>query len=271
MTSWKQRLAGFLSAVSALCIGVGLGTVQNVQAASKVSYTIKKIQEKKTYKNSSAIYSYELPQLKGNSVAIKKINKSLKSYYTSDLKLKKELFRQFEDYKKTGFLDKNDQNLFVNTKCTETYNKDGYVRFVYNFSWHGCGSEECNGTTVIYRLEDGKKVTKIPISTTDAKALNLIKGTWYTAESEDYPQKVTISGKTIRYYFSASSDSDWTGEIDEITRTNYGYYFKIDFGYNCYLGYQLRLTDKNTLVSVGNGDPYSSAGLDKSSSLSRQK
>ncbi len=182
-----------------------------------------------------------------------------------------ELFRQFADYKKTGFLDTNTENLFVNTKCTENYNKNGYIRFVYNFSWHGCGSEECNRTTVIYRLKDGKKVTKIPISTTDAKALNLIKGTWYTAESENYPQKVTISGKTIRYYFSASSDSDWTGEIDEITRTNYGYYFKIDFGYNCYLGYQLRLTDKNTLVSVGNGDPYSSAGLVKSSSLSRQK
>lgn len=271
MKAWKKRFTGFLIAVCALCVGASLGAAQNVQAASKASYTIKKIQEKKTYKNSSAIYSYELPQLKGNSAAIKKINKSLKAYYTSDLKLKKELFKQFEDYKKTGFLDKNDQNLFVNTKCTETYNKDGYVRFVYNFSWHGCGSEECNGTAVIYRLKDGKKVTKVPISKTDAKALNLIKGTWYTAESKDYPQKVVVSGKTIRYYFSDTSDADWTGEIDEITRTNYGYYFKIDFGYNCYLGYQLRLTDSNTLVCVGNGDPYSSEGLDKSSSLSRQK
>lgn len=55
MTRWKKRLAGFLIAVSALCIGTGLGTVQNVQAATKASYTIKKIQEKKTYKNSSDI------------------------------------------------------------------------------------------------------------------------------------------------------------------------------------------------------------------------
>ena len=42
MTRWKKRLAGFLIAVSALCIGTGLGTVQNVQAATKDSYTIKK-------------------------------------------------------------------------------------------------------------------------------------------------------------------------------------------------------------------------------------
>lgn len=271
MTRWKKRLAGFLIAVSALCIGTGLGTVQNVQAATKASYTIKKIQEKKTYKNSKATYYYELPQLKGNSTAVKKINKSLKSYYTSDLKLKEELFRQFADYKKTGFLDANTENLFVKTKCMENYNKNGYIRFVYSFSWHGCGSAESNQTTLIYRLKDGKKVTKVPISSADAKALNLIKGTWYTPEADEYPQKVTVSGKTIRYYFSDSSEPAWSGEIDEITQTNYGYYFKIDFGYNCYLGYQLRLTDQNTLVSVGKGDPYSSEGLDKNSSLSRQK
>lgn len=179
----------------------------------------------------------------GNSTAVKKINKSLKSYYTSDLKLKEELFRQFADYKKTGFLDANTENLFVKTKCTENYNKNGYIRFVYSFSWHGCGSAESNQTTLIYRLKDGKKVTKVPISSADAKALNLIKGTWYTPEADEYPQKVTISGKTIRYYFSDSSEPAWSGEIDEITQTNYGYYFKIDFGYNCYLGYQLRLTD----------------------------
>lgn len=109
----------------------------------------KKIQEKKTYKNSKATYYYELPQLKGNSTAVKKINKSLKSYYTSDLKLKEELFRQFADYKKTGFLDANTENLFVKTKCTENYNKNGYIRFVYSFSWHGCGSAESNQTTLI--------------------------------------------------------------------------------------------------------------------------
>lgn len=160
MTRWKKRLAGFLIAVSALCIGTGLGTVQNVQAATKASYTIKKIQEKKTYKNSKATYYYELPQLKGNSTAVKKINKSLKSYYTSDLKLKEELFRQFADYKKTGFLDANTENLFVKTKCTENYNKNGYIRFVYSFSWHGCGSAESNQTTLIYRLKDGNIVKR---------------------------------------------------------------------------------------------------------------
>ena len=82
-------------AICALCITVSLGSVQNVQAASKARYTIRKIQEKKTYKKSSATYSYELPQLKGKSAAVKKINKSLKSYYTENLKLKKDLLVSF--------------------------------------------------------------------------------------------------------------------------------------------------------------------------------
>lgn len=271
MRAWKNKLAGLLITVCALCMAVSLGSVQNVQAASRASYTIKKIQEKKTYKNSSATYSYELPQLKGNSAAVKKINKSLKSFYTSDQKLRKELFKQFADYKSTGYLDKNDETLFVNTKCTETYNKNGYVRFVYGFTWHGCGSAEGNRTTVIYRLKDGKKVSKVPASSVDLKALELIKGIWYTSESEEYPQKVEISGKIIKYYYSDSAEADWTGKIDEIIKTNYGYYFKVDFGYDCYLGYQLRLTDQKTLLCVGLGDAYSSEGIDKSSSLFRTK
>ena len=76
MRIWKKRITGFLIAMCAFCITAGVGTTQNVQAATKATYTIKKIQEKKTYKSSSATYSYELPQLKGNSTAVKRINHS---------------------------------------------------------------------------------------------------------------------------------------------------------------------------------------------------
>ena len=136
-----------------------------------------KIQEKKTYKSSSATYSYELPQLKGNSTAVKRINQSLKSSYNNDLSLKKTLFKEFNDYKKNSTLNKRSMRLYVSTKCTCDYNKDGYIRFAYRFAWHGCGSYDANKTTVIYRLKDGKRVSSIPASATDKKALNLVKGT----------------------------------------------------------------------------------------------
>ena len=108
MRIWKKRITGFLIAMCAFCITAGVGTTQNVQAATKATYTIKKIQEKKTYKSSSATYSYELPQLKGNSTAVKRINQSLKSSYNNDLSLKKTLFKEFNDYKKNGTLNKRD-------------------------------------------------------------------------------------------------------------------------------------------------------------------
>ena len=161
------------------------------------------------------------------------------------------------------------QTPIANTKCKETYNKDGYVRFVYYFTWHGCGTGNENGTAVIYRLKDGKKVEEIPASAADLKGLNLVKGTWYMTDSEQDKSKVEFSGKTIKYYCSDSSTVNWSAAIDEVIKTDYGYYFKVDFGLNIYIGYQLRLTDTNTLIYVGIGDPYSSEGLNKEASLSR--
>ncbi len=164
---------------------------------------------------------------------------------------------------------KRQKILFANTKCKETYNKDGYVRFVYYFTWHGCGTGSESGTAVIYRLKDGKKVEEIPASAADLKGLNLVKGTWYMTDSEQDKSKVEFSGKTIKYYCSDSSTVNWSAAIDEVIKTDYGYYFKVDLGLNIYIGYQLRLTDTNTLIYVGIGDPYSSEGLNKEASLSR--
>ena len=268
MKPWKKKLTGFMIALCALCITVGAGSVQNVQAASKAMYTIRNMQEKKTYKSSSATYSYQLPQLKGSSAAVKKINKSLKADYNKKQQLKKDLFQQFNTYKKKGTLNKRSLKLFANMKCTVDYNKDGYIRFAYRFAWHGCSSYDATKTTVIYRLKDGKKVSKIPISAADKSALNLIKGTWYSPDGD----RVVFSGKKANYYFSSdSTEPDWTFDIDAITKTDYGYYFKIDMGQNIYFGYRLSKNDTSSLTYIGKGKPYSTAGYVKSSSLSRTK
>ena len=60
-------------------------------------------------------------------------------------------------------------------------------------------------------------------------------------------------------------------DIDEIIKTSYGYYFKIELSHNCYFGYRLNLKDTSSMTRIGNGNPYSSAGYVKSSSLSRTK
>lgn len=71
----------------------GLATSPKVQASSSAKYYFKQYKTVRKYKHGiKAIFAYKLPQLKGNSAAIKKINKSLRKNYTAELKHKKELF-----------------------------------------------------------------------------------------------------------------------------------------------------------------------------------
>lgn len=143
--------------VFSLFIFIGVLDTQPVHASTKASYTIKTIQEKKTYKKSSAAYLFQLPQLKGSSTAVKKINKSLKSEYQKSLTDKKRLFEYFNDFKRNGALDKNNWKLFSTTHCKETYNKNGYILFVFTSSWYVGGVHNSDTQTVIYRLKDGVK------------------------------------------------------------------------------------------------------------------
>ena len=139
MRIWKKRITGFLIAMCAFCITAGVGTTQNVQAATKATYTIKKIQEKKTYKSSSATYSYELPQLKGNSTAVKRINQSLKSSYNNDLSLKKTLFKEFNDFLNLLFCS------FLSSYVFESNSK--VVSFLIKFSFTFSNAEYTAAST----------------------------------------------------------------------------------------------------------------------------
>lgn len=222
MKSWRKNLCKFAIMFFSLFMFIGVLDTQPVHASTKASYTIKTIQEKKTYKKSSAAYLFQLPQLKGSSTAVKKINKSLKSEYQKSLTDKKRLFEYFNDFKRNGALDKNNWKLFSTTHCKETYNKNGYIRFVFTSSWYAGGVHNSDTQTVIYRLKDGVKTNKLP-------------------------------------------------SVSEETKALYGYYFRIYLGKGYYGGYRLDLKNKNTLVCIGNGDPYSSSGYSATDSLVRKK
>lgn len=60
-----------------------------VSAASKASYKIVNKRQVKQYKDHKAEYLYQLPQLKGKSAAIKKINKSIMTDYKNTFEYKK--------------------------------------------------------------------------------------------------------------------------------------------------------------------------------------
>ena len=104
----------------------------------------------------------------------------------------------------------------------------------------------------------------------EKKALSLIKGTWYTQGGMPYPRKVVFSGKNIKIYDSRSNIYT-RRKINKITKTSYGYYFRIPLGGGRYYGYRLHSNNKSTLHYMGNGSPYSSSGYSGSSSLTRHK
>ena len=104
-----RRKKSVCKSLFTICLILGLAFVLpnikpvSVTAASKVSYEIVNKKEVRKYGNMSAEYLYQLPQLKGNSTAIKKINKSLRADYKKNLSGKESLFEYFEGDKYNSF------------------------------------------------------------------------------------------------------------------------------------------------------------------------
>lgn len=270
--SKKSHIIKFLVMIFALCMAIGYVNTEPVRAASKASYTIQKKQKKKTYKKSSAVYLYELPVLKGKSAAIKKINNSLNAAYTKSLTNQKNLFDTFQKLKKDGTLKKKTLHLQATTKCKESYNKNGYVKFAFTTTWYDGTTRKTTKKTAIYRLKDGTRVKKLPKKkTTEEEGLELIQGTWYSVGGLPYNTREVISGNKITSYVQTSSVPSRVYTIEKVYKTSYGYYFRFPLGQGYYAGYRLNLSDKKMLVNQGNGDPYSSSGYSMTSSMVRSK
>lgn len=105
----------------ALAMSVGLVTSPKAEASSSAKYYFKQYKTVRKYKHGiKAIFAYKLPQLKGNSAAIKEINKSLRKNYTAELKHKKELFEFVKWYSKHVGIHETYDDI---VKPRATYNK----------------------------------------------------------------------------------------------------------------------------------------------------
>lgn len=94
-----------------------------------------------------------MPQIKGNSSAIQKINKSLIQDYKSTFQYKKNLFNYFEELKNSSY-----KNIYYTNKCSVTYNRNGYICFRFISKWYAGGVGETREYGLTYRLKDGKKL-----------------------------------------------------------------------------------------------------------------
>lgn len=156
-----KKKRNILKKVLLICCMVGLlftltcyENYSEVAAASKASYKIVNKRQVKRYKDHKAEYLYQLPQLKGKSAAIKKINKSIMADYKKTFEYKRNLFDYFDVLKKTSHT-----YIFYLNKCKVTYNQKGYVSFKFTSSWYAGGIGETKDYGLTYRLRDGKKMT----------------------------------------------------------------------------------------------------------------
>lgn len=144
----------------ALTLSVGLATSPKAQASSSAKVYFKQYKETKKFAhNSTATFSYQLPQLKGNSAAVKKINSSLRKSYRKELKMKSNLFAiaKNDSIYKGDSLKKHYE--FFSTKVS--YNKNNIISFKTARKWYG-GLWTDEGTELegwTFSLRNGKALS----------------------------------------------------------------------------------------------------------------
>ena len=187
---------------------------------TKAVCTIKKYSD--TYKNSEnqviAVYSYQLPQLSGNSEVVKKINASLKKDYKESLEGKEKCFETAKEFEKYKAYINPEVPLCTKTTCKISYNKNGYVSFKYHSRWYagGVGNTWTYGMT--YDLKTGKKLT----------VSHVISG-----------NKSAVKKKIINKYCSKIADSDEAKEeLNGMKISDFQFYLKNGKVVVCFGPYQ---------------------------------
>lgn len=152
----------------ALAMSVGLATSPKAEASSTAKYYFKQYKTVKKYKRVKGIFSYQLPQLKGKSTVVKKINKSLRKNYTAEQKTKKKVFK-FAKWDSKRINTNLTYDDIVKTRVT--YNKNSVISFRYDQALNPAGS----GTFLIgswtYSLKTGKKLTVFDVAEGDKSSV----------------------------------------------------------------------------------------------------
>lgn len=199
-----KKKRNILKKVLLICCMVGLlftltcyENYSEVAAASKASYKIVNKRQVKRTKGHKAEYLYQLPQLKGKSVAIKKINKSLMADYKKTFEYKRNLFNYFKGIEATPI-----NYIYYINKCKVTYNQKGYVSFKFTSNWHAGGIGETKEYGLTYRLRDGKKMTvqDLVYGKRSSVKKNIAKAYAKKVSKEGYKYIMKMKYSDIAYY-----------------------------------------------------------------------
>lgn len=185
----KIVMAGALAAA----VTVGLVAAPKAEASS-AKYTIKQYRTVKKYKHGmKATFSYQLPQLKGSSAAVKKINKDIKKSLVAEKKNAKQLFNYAKDGANNGF---KNLSYYDATTAKITYNKNGVISFRYDQALNdGSGTFLIGSWT--YSLKTGKKLTVFDVAEGDKSSVcaQLYYGAVDLGADDEYLLRTTHASK----------------------------------------------------------------------------
>ncbi|MCR5738014.1 MAG: DUF4163 domain-containing protein [Eubacterium sp.] len=198
----KALGAGALLVV--LTLSCGMAMTESVSA--KVGYTKKAINKNEQFGTIKAEVGYQLVQLKGDSPAIKKINKALKKDYKKFMKGSNA--KEVKSYaEETSKVSKEEDTYYWNETSSVKYNKNGVISIVISTQWYAGGVSNVDLYGLNFDVETGKKLY---VNQVCGKSTKYIKNKLYKALKKsfeadaDYEKVVdTVKNKRtkkIRFY-----------------------------------------------------------------------
>lgn len=191
----KIVMLGVIAALVFSCI-----PAKSALAFERVEYTQKRYKEIKKFKKIKTIYIFDKPVLKGTSIAIQKINKSLEREYKKSLKEKNTLQETAKGISK--YTAKWKTPLYCTNKCKVTYNQQGIICFQYDREWYAGGVHNGMHYGLSFDLNTGHKLQlQDVLSGSTAK---IKKRIWrqYKKEYPYFHQKKTIMKTPLsKWYF----------------------------------------------------------------------
>lgn len=189
----KKRKTRIL--VMFVCMMLIISTVGMTAGAAGKTTKQKAVFSYKTYQetytnnaaNVKAVYKFVLPQLKGSSAAVKKINASLNKVYKNSMQQKASVI----DYAKnrTAYAQYKDE-YFFKTTCKATYNKKGYVSFRFKSDWYAGGVHNMYHYGATYSLKTGKKLALTDVvSGSKSQIKRAIADKYYTKLGSRYASR----------------------------------------------------------------------------------
>lgn len=153
----KINIKRYLLPVIIIVLSLSLGLV--TQAASSARYTTNKVNKSKTYGSGriKATVYYQKVKLKGNSNAIKQINKAIQKDCNDFLK--SENVKSLYSYAKQRSQSSGSEEYFNYAKQKVSYNRNGVISIKVSTYWYAGGVYNTDVYGLNYSLKTGKRLT----------------------------------------------------------------------------------------------------------------